>query len=537
MDYGTVAAELDELIEGDVHTDKADLVTHSTDASIFTVTPKIIVYPKSARDIERVVSYVSSRARELPGLSITARAAGTCMSGGSLNESIILDVSKYMNSSGDVQDGGVINVQPGMYYRDFEVKTLARGYILPSYTASKNLCAVGGMIANNSSGERTLTFGDTSRYVQKLKVVLSDGNEYTFGPLDKNELEAMLQQDSFEGDIYRKIVALIGDNYELIRSKKPQVSKNSSGYLLWNIWNKDRFNLAQLMCGAQGTLGIITEATMSLVPEKQHRSLLVMELRKLAPLPGVVNTVLQFKPNCFETYDDHTFDLAEKFIPESAKKVITDSASMLTLIAEFTGSTIAEAEQQASRAQFALADRGIDAHIISDNEDQQHYWNIRRSSFALLKNHSGEHERTAPFIDDIVVKPEDLPSFLPRLQTILSEYKLTYTLAGHIGNGNFHLIPLIDMETADAADRIIELARRVFALVFEFGGSMAGEHNDGIIRTPFVKDMFGEALYKVFEQTKQIFDPNGMFNPGKKVGGTIAYAKEHMTRHNTNAHL
>lgn len=536
MDYDAISKEIGELIEGDVTLENAVLDTHATDASIFSVRPSLVVFPKHAADIAKITQYIASKKKIFPELSLTPRAAGTCMSGGSLTESISLDVTKYMTAIGDIDDKK-ITVEPGVYYRDFEVKTTSHDLILPSYTASKNLCTLGGMIANNSSGERTLTHGDTSRYVESLEVVLADGNEYTLSPLGKHELEEKVSLDTFEGEIYRKVIDLISHNYDLIRAKRPRVSKNSSGYLLWNLWNRDTFNLAQLMCGAQGTLGIITKGTLSLVEQKKHRILLVLELRTLAPLPGVVNTVLAYKPECFESFDEHTFALAETYLPDSAEKVVTDKATVITLIAEFTSNNRAFAVQTAHDAQEALRDRGVEAHVVENEDDQSHYWKIRRSSFALLKDHANEEERTAPFIDDIIVKPEDLPSFLPRLQTILADYKMTYTIAGHIGNGNFHLIPLVDMQKEDAPETIIELARRVFALVFDYGGSMAGEHNDGIIRTPFVKDMFGAEMYDIFVKTKNIFDPQNMFNPGKKVGGSIDYAKAHMVRTNKNTHL
>lgn len=536
MDYEHIAKKIKEQIQGEVTRERSILKKYSTDASIFSVTPSMVISPKDTQDIEKIVHIIKEEQKKQPELSITPRAAGTCMSGGSLSQSITLDMTTYFTHIGEIEKQK-IDVEPGVYYRDFEKKTLTHDLILPSYTASKQLCTVGGMIANNASGERTLTYGDTSAYVESVDAVMSDGNTYHFGPLSKYELEEKMKLDTYEGELYRNIVDLIATNYDLIRSKKPKVSKNSSGYLLWNVWDRHSFNLAKLLCGAQGTLGIITKAQLRLVEQKHHRVLLVMELRRLEPLPGVVNTVLAYKPECFESFDEHTFSLAEKHIPESAKKVITNKATVITLIAEFTSNNNAFALATAHDAKEALADRGVESHIIESLDDQHHYWNIRRSSFSLLKDHSNGHERTAPFIDDIIVKPEDLPSFLPRLQAILSEYKMTYTIAGHIGNGNFHLIPLIDMEKEHAPDTIIELARRVFMLVFDFGGSMAGEHNDGIIRTPFVKEMFGASMYDVFVKTKKIFDPTNIFNPGKKVGGSIEYAKTHMLKTNTNEHL
>lgn len=537
MNYTSIKKDLSSIVDGEIIQDSKALNAYSTDASIFEVTPDLVIKPTNTRDIEAIVNYVRTHKKENPGLSITARSAGTCMSGGSLNSSIILDMTSHLNTMGEIDENGCITVEPGVYYRDFEKKALAKKLFLPSYTASKNLCTIGGMVANNASGEMTLTYGDTAKFVKSVDAVLADGQTYTFEALDKEALEKKMSQENYEGALYRNIVDLVRTHFEDIRAAKPRVSKNSSGYLLWNVWNKDRFNLAQLMCGAQGTLGIITKINLNLLPLRNHHALLVLQLRDLTPLPAVVRSVLTHKPECFESYDEHTFDLAQKYIPESAQKVITDDATIITLIAQFAGDTIEEAIDRANRAQRSLHDHGIESQVVDAPEEQNHYWTIRRSSFQLLRTHSSNKERTAPFIDDIIVPPDVLPKFFPRLQTILSEYHMTYTIAGHIGNGNFHLIPLVDMEAVDAPEKIIELSRRVFALVFEYGGSMAGEHNDGIIRTPFVKDMFGNTMYNVFEKTKQIFDPENIFNPGKKVGGSLDYAKAHMSRHNQNIHL
>lgn len=526
--------EIRKLIKGEVLNDEKIIKKFSTDASIFEVKPGLIIRPKDVEDIKAIVTYVNKNKETDSTLSITARAAGTCMSGGSLNESIILDMTSYINKIGEVQEGNLITVEPGAYYRDIEKRILEKNLILPSYTASKNLCTIGGMVANNSSGEMTLSYGDTSKYVKSIEIVLSDGNLYKFEDLNRDSLEEKLKQNDFEGEIYKKIVEMIENNFSLIKKSKPHVSKNSSGYLLWNLWDENHINLSQVICGSQGTLGIVTKITLELVPVKKFHALTVLELRNLSALPAIVKAVLEYKPECFESYDEHTFSLAKRYLPESANKVITNESTVLTLIAKSSGNTEDEVLSKAQKIAEAIRSHGVEAKVVEKIEDQEHYWNIRRSSFQLLRSHSDNKERTAPFIDDIIVSPEYLPKFLPRLQTILSEYKMTYTIAGHIGNGNFHLIPLVNMELDTTPDKILELSKRVFTLVFEYEGSMAGEHNDGIIRTPFVSQMFGKDMYVLFKKTKDIFDPLNIFNPGKKVGGSIEYLKKHIVSQNIN---
>ncbi len=522
--------ELQAVIGGEVLDSVKERTHYSRDASIFEVKPKIIVKAKDARDVQTLVRYVTEAKKNGKDISLAPRAAGTCMSGGSLTESVSLDILN-LNSIGDVIEDRIA-VGPGAYYRDVETKTLEKGLIMPAYTASKNLCTVGGMVANNSSGEKTLIYGDTSKYVQKLKVVLADGNEYEFGSLSAPELIHKKHLGTFEGEVYRKMHDLLDDNFSKIMAARPAVSKNSAGYLLWNVWDRRTFDFTKLFCGSQGTLGIITAIDFSLVPKHMHTKLLVVTLKTLDVLPEVVGKVLANHPETFESFDDNTFNLAASYMKEDAAKVITKKEALITLIAEFAGATEEEAGVKAEAAHLALQGLPIEALVCGTDAEEESYWNIRRSSFKLLREHVEGSHRVAPFIDDIIVRPEFLPEFLPKLESILKEYKLVYTIAGHVGNGNFHLIPLMDMTSDTDRDAIIELSKRVFALVFEYNGSMAGEHNDGIIRTPFLETMYGRDICELFRKTKEIFDPLNIFNPGKKVGGTIEYAKAHFAKKN-----
>ena len=258
---------------------------------------------------------------------------------------------------------------------------------------------------------------------------------------------------------------------------------------------------------------------------------------------------MKFKPESFESYDDHTFRIALKFLPSLIKKMKGNFISMafkflpeamavlrggvpkMVLMAEFTGDTEEEALSKANEAHESLAGMShIQSRVTTSASDSVKYWTIRRESFNMLRQHVKEL-RTAPFIDDFVVRPELLPGFLPLLYGILDQYKhLTYTIAGHVGDGNFHIIPLMNLHDPEAHKTIEELSVKVYKLVHEFNGSITGEHNDGIIRTPFVKMQYGDEVYGLFEQVKKIWDPRGIFNPGKKVGGTLEYAFKHIVK-------
>jgi FAD/FMN-containing dehydrogenase len=548
---------LASVLQGDVATDAATLAKMSRDTSIFTRTPRVVVYPKDAEDVSALVKVVADAKTSGEDVSVTARSAGTDMSGGPLTTSVLAVFTKYMNHVRSVVEeapGGYAVTEPGVFYRDFEKETLKHHQLmLPSYPASRELCAMGGIVNNNSGGERTLEYGKTERYIESVDVVLADGSTATFSALGPSELEEKKQLDTFEGEIYRKMSALIVEHRETIEKARPQVSKNSAGYALWNVLDTEAgtFNLAKLICGAQGTLALTTQMKLRLVKQQGNRSMLVIFLKDLKTLPEIVKRVLPFNPESFESYDDQTFTLAVKFMPQMLGQmglrrairlglsflpevfmVARGGVPKLVLMAEFSEDTHAEALAMATKAAEALKDLHLQTSVKRDERGAEKYWVVRRESFALLrKNVHGLY--AAPFIDDFVVPPSTYPEFLPELNALLDEYKdkFIYTIAGHIGNGNFHIIPLMDLTKPEVRQVILELAPKVYALVVKHGGSTTGEHNDGIIRTPYLPLMFGEKMIALFEETKKIFDPQNIFNPGKKVEGSFDAIKEDMITH------
>lgn len=521
--------ELSSRVRGTVSDEKEVLQKCSNDASVFEIMPKLVVIPEDVDDLKSIVRFVGEKKKDNPDISITPRAAGTGMSGEALSESIVIDMAKF-NRIKEVGDDYAIT-EPTVYYRDFEVEIAKKGLLLPPYTASKKICTVGGMVANNSAGEKSLSFGQTAHYVQGLTMILHDGNEYVFKPLNITELEEKKRLETLEGDVYRRMHYILENNYDLIQSARPNVSKNAAGYALWNVWDRKTFDLTQLFSGSEATLGIMTEINFRLIRPKPFSELLVIFLSDLAPLGEIVNKILPHKPESFESYDDRTLELAEKFLPDIAKSLGEAMRSKIVLLAEFTGDSEEEVVAKARKAQADVTQKGMATTTITrDRKEADLYWTIRRESFSLLRHHSG-HERTAPIIEDIIVLPEHLPAFLPRLYAILDSYGLRYTIAGHIGDGNLHIMPLMDFRNEKIRSIAIELCQRVFALVFEFKGSMSAEHNDGIIRTPFLEQMYGREIVNLFEETKRIFDPENIFNPGKKVfGKDLSFVREHIDK-------
>src|SRR3990167_7296186 len=495
------------FLKGEVLEDEATLKFYSRDASLFEIKPQIVVFPKDVDDIKNLVVFVNKNLDQK--IHLTPRSAGSDMTGGQLGESIVVEFTKYFNHIKKIGDNYALT-EPGVFYRDFEKETLKHNLLLPSYPASREICAVGGMAANNAGGEKTLAYGKTEKYIEELKVVLSDGNEYQFSPLTKSELEEKIKLQNFEGEIYRKIYKLAEDNYDAIKKAKPEVSKNSAGYLLWDVWDRNIFDLTKLFVGSQGTLGIITEIKLKLVKPKTHSKLLVIFLPEFVELLRAKNI----------------FSLAWQFLPEFWT-ILTSGFPKLILLAEFTGNSIAEVDEKIEAAKTDLQSLKIKMRATRNEKEARKYWVMRRESFNLLRHHI-RGLRTAPFIDDFVVKPEKLPEFLPKLNQILSEYSLIYTVAGHVGDGNFHIIPLMNLADPKSRKIIPELSEKVYRLVLDFGGSITAEHNDGLIRGFYLKAMYGDKIYKLFKEVKNIFDPNNIFNPGKKVDANMEYALSHL---------
>lgn len=534
---------------GVMEDDLEKLETYSRDASLFKVMPKAVVYPESVEDLKNLVEFVKTHKTLDPSVSLTMRAAGTDMSGGPLNDSIIADVTAHMNHIGECENGAC-KVEPGVFYRDFEKKTLSQGLILPCYPASKNLCALGGMIANNSAGEKSLRYGKMENFIKSSKWVFSDGKEYEVKPLSKSELEGKIAQDDFEGHIYKRVFELIEENLESIRAAKPNVSKNSAGYYLWNVWDTSQgeevFDLNKLLVGSQGTLGILTEATVRLVPVEPASELFVIFLRDLKHLAEIVNAILPTRPDSIESYDDATMKLAFKYFPQMLRRmkpkhffsliwsfipeflmILKGGVPKMILLVEYSGKNKVEIDTKMNELEKIMNPYHLISRKVISEEESEKYWTVRRESFNLLREHVHGF-RTAPFVDDVVVRPENMPEFLPKMRAILDEYKLTYTIAGHAGNGNFHIIPLMNMRSQRNIKVIKEVSEKVYSLVAEYKGSITGEHNDGIIRTPYLGKMYSPGILELFKKTKEIFDPQNIFNPNKKVGGTLEYMESHI---------
>ncbi|MDL2362825.1 MAG: FAD-binding oxidoreductase [Patescibacteria group bacterium] len=539
---------------GDLANDPATLDFYSHDASMFELRPTLVTKPKNAQDVERLVSFVAANKKKHPELSLTARSAGTCMSGGAINDSIIVDFQRYFTKIGKITSSSA-NVQPGVFYRDFEPETLKHEALMPTFPASRDLASVGGMVNNNAGGEKSLEYGKTEDFVTELKVVFADGIERIVKPLTKAELDKKMKQKDYESEVYRKVFILVEGNYEQLKAAKPHVNKNSTGYNLWDVWDRETqiFDLTKLIVGAQGTLGLTTDITFRLVPHSPHSGLLVLFMKDIDDLGEVIPKVLAHKPATFESFDDATLFLAIRFMPTFLKLlglkrfihlIVTLTPTglqflrgipKLIMMVEFNGQTEDEVRTKVHALHRDLAKHHARYEINGFEEDpsegkSEKFWIMRRYSFQLLRS-KVKDKHTAPFIDDFVVPTQHLTEFLPQLRKIIKKYKLFATIAGHMGDGNFHVIPLMKLEDKSDRKKILPAMKEVNRLVLKYHGSLSGEHNDGLVRGPWLEEMYGKEVLNLFKQAKHIMDPDNIFNPHKKSDANWEYSFGHIRDH------
>ncbi|HUB93337.1 MAG TPA: FAD-binding oxidoreductase [Verrucomicrobiae bacterium] len=527
---------------------------YSHDASMFELRPKLVVMPQDSNDVQTLVKLVVEKKKHVPDLSVTARSAGTDMAGGAINESIIVDFNKHFTKIENVTPAEA-QTQPGVFYRDFEKETLKHGALMPSYPASRDLASVGGMVANNSGGEKSLEYGKVKDFVNELHVVFADGNEYVVKPLKGEALQKKLAQKDYEGRIYKRVYDLCEEYYDDIKAAKPHVSKNSMGYTLWEVWDRETgvFDLTKLIVGSEGTLGFVTDIKYRLVPHRPHSGLLVLFMRNINDLGELIPKVLEHKPATFESFDDQTLWLSIRFMPSFLKllgvkrfihlliTLIPDGFQLLRgvpkliLMVEFNGEAEDEVRDKVRALHRDLKHLRARYEINGFEEDptegkSEKFWIMRRYSFQLLRS-KVKDKHTAPYIDDFIVPPDHLVVFLPQLQKIIKKYKLFATIAGHMGDGNFHVIPLMKIEDPKERKKIEPSQKEVNNLVLRYEGSLSGEHNDGLVRGPWLEAQFGKQIVGLFREIKSTFDPDNIFNPHKKSDADWGYSYSHIREH------
>lgn len=528
--------DLREKLSGDIKTDAKTKEYFSTDGSIFTLTPKLVIYPENELDVIESVRYFHYMAKDGKTVPLTSRGKGTDQGGAALSEGAVMVFPAHMKHL--VHMGReTVTVQPGMLYSNLQTMLHSHGRFLPPYPASIDFASIGGAVANNSAGEKTVKYGSTRDYVKALRVVLSNGDAIETYRLNKKELAQKKKQQDFEGELYRKLDDMIEQNWDLVAKSKPHTSKNSAGYDLWDVKRADgSFDLSQLICGSQGTLGVVTEITLYHTAFNPKTTLLVGFFDSLEKMTQATQAIMPLGPSALEIVDHNVLKFVRDHNPSMIQGIVPETLPAAALLIEFDDFKLKDQDKKTKRARKVLEELCYESKVATSKYEQDKLWKMRRRAAAYMWTNDSP-KRNLPIIEDATVPVADMPAFLKEVYALLDKYKVAEAMWGHAGNANFHIQPLLDLGSIRDRQKIYSLMNEFYKLVVKYHGSTCAEHNDGIIRAPYLKAMFGAETYKLFEEVKKMFDPYNFLNPTSKIGPSQEFGMVHMRKEYSMPHL
>lgn len=511
-----VAADLRHLIGVEkVRDDIPTLTAYAVDASIYRIVPTAVVLAESEDDIRQVVEYTARM-----GIPLTPRAAGTNLTGSAVGSGVILDVSRLNRILEVNEEEKWARVQPGIVFAELNKRLVRYGLLFGPDPSSGDMCKLGGMLANNSSGPHTLRYGSVKDNVLSLRIYLQasgwlDAQAYDLeDPRLAGVLAAHPQLSS--------VLEMVRAHADLIRMKRPAVSKNSCGYNLFGLLDGlDRriADLPKLFVGSEGTLGVISEATLRLVDRPKSTTTALIHFRYLDEVGEAVSHLLTLSPSALEVMDANTLNL----IGRARHGIPADAAAML--LAEFddnhgthpAGRTDAASQVTALCRRYHLA---ADPVVAFDPEQREQLWKARKALYPTLYKY-GNGKKPINYVDDVVVRVERISELIRYLEKFFTGQRIPVAIFGHIGNGNAHIVPLLDINDPEDFARMVDGYHEIHQTVLtRFEGSICGEHGDGRVRAEYVRRMFGDELYELFVQVKRSLDPRRVMNPGVKISET-----------------
>ncbi|WP_336325199.1 FAD-binding and (Fe-S)-binding domain-containing protein [Halovenus sp. HT40] len=524
------AAELDEQIDGSVRFDDLSRQLYATDASAYEVTPIGVVYPTSTADVKAVVEYCHARE-----MGVLPRGGGTSLAGQSVNEAVVLDFTQQMNEVRAIDtEARRVRAQPGVLLGDLDAALEPEGLKFAPDPAWGDKSALGGAIGNNSTGSHSLQYGKTDAYIEECEVVLADGTVTEFGTVSTEDLEAgaagELDISEAERRIYSSVCSLL-DERELIEQRYPELKRNVSGYNLDRLLSEAEdgsVNLARLLAGSEGTLAIVTEATVSLEPIPAEKAMALLRYDTVADAMADVAPIVEHDPAAVEVLDDVLLDLARETEEFGAlvDEMVPEGTEAVLLVEFYADST----EEGREKVEDLLADRMRDgsreeqppvlatsASEAYEEAERARFWKLRKSGLPILLSRTSDTKH-ASFIEDVAVPPETLPEFVADFREVLDDHGTFASFYGHAGPGCLHVRPLIDMKSESGIEQMTGISEDVTDLAVEYGGSVSGEHGDGRARTRFNRKLYGEEVWKLFRELKTAFDPDWILNPGQVCG-------------------
>ncbi len=535
-----VAHYLQEHLVGEVISSADARRYFATDTSIFSLTPALVVYPRNENDVRKTARFtwqLAERGRIIP---ITARGAGTDQTGAALGSGIIMSFPAHMNKILELDPkSGSVAIQPGLNYGKLQQTLHTHGRFLPPFPASLEYSTLGGAIANNAGGAKSVKYGTTRDFIRSLRVVLANGEVIETRRLSKRELGKKMGLSTMEGEIYRALDALIEENRELVELTKRDTTKNAAGYALSEIKRKDgSFDLTPLIVGSQGTLAIVTEAIVETEAHTPTATLLVASFSSVeaAAKAAAELRALPSMPSAIEMVDHNLLSFIDKTSPNHLKGVINKPFPKVLLLVEFDDANQRVQKRLTKKTKKLLEDFGAEVQVEHDLEQQEQFWKVRHGASVVSAYGDGSN-RALPVVEDGIVPVDKLEDFIEGVYTIFEKMGLKAALWGHAGDGHLHVQPLLDLGQLGDRQKIFRLMEEYHQLVISLGGSTTGEHGDGRLRGPVLQKLYGEEVYALLEQVKKIFDPHGTLNPGVKIGVTADSIKPLLRSEYSVSHL
>ncbi len=520
-----VAHYLQEHLLGEVMTSTEARRYFATDGSILQLAPALVAYPRNENDVRKTARFswqLAERGRVIP---LTPRGAGTDQTGGALGSGIMLVFPAHMNRVLELDiKANTVTVEPGINYGKLQQTLYTHGCFLPPYPASLEYSTVGGAIANNASGEKSIKYGDTRNYVIGLRVVLANGEVIETRRLSKREFSKKLGLATFEGEIYRSIDTLLEEQQELVQQLATlgTTVRNNAGYALSDIKHRDgSFDLTPLFVGSQGTLGIITEAVLK--TESYNPQTTVM-LAHFDSLEQTQNAILELRalaalPSAIELINEQVLQQVHDLNPNQLKEIIQPPFPTVTLLVEFTNSD-RQLKKSLKRAQKIFEKYATEVQVATEPELQQQFWKLRQSTSTLIGHNEGLL-RAVPLLQDSAVPPDRLREYMEGTYSLLEAANLPSALWGHAGDANLHLQPRLNLGQVGDRQKAFRLLDAYYKLVIGLGGTISSEASDGRLHTPYLEAMYGVELYGLLQKVKQLFDPYATLNPGVKFGTSL----------------
>lgn len=531
-----IANYLQEHVGGEVVTSKDAREYFSTDGSIFQLEPQVIVYPRSTSDVRKILRFTWQLAERGKIVPVTARGKGTCQAGGALGSGVMLVFPAHMNKLLEL-DRDSVTLQPGILYSKLQQTLHTHGRFLPPYPSSIDFSSIGGAIGNNAAGEKSIKYGSTRDYVKSLHVVLSNGELIETRRLGKRELNKKKGLTNFEGEIYRQLDGLLTDNWDLVQKTQLGVSKNTAGYPLFDVRHKDgSIDLTPLFVGAQGTLGVVTQAQLKTEPHNPNTTLISAHFDDLQKAGQAVMELNALIPSAMEIVDEHLLNFLDKHNSKQLKGLVEKPFPKIILLVELDDVSQRTQKRKLKKAKKILGERASEFSITHDEHEKEALWKIRHSAAAVIWQTIGK-AKALPIIEDGVVPTEKFPEYLERVYALFKKYHLETAVWGHAGNANLHMQPFLDLSKIGDRQKAFKIMDDYYQMIMELGGSTSGEHNDGRLRAPYLKQLFGDEAYELFRKVKHIFDPHGTLNPGVKIDVTKKDIVPLMRREYSMEHL